>query len=75
MRNVNKKREIRSARDLIRIRLIFRRKKLYKYKVIPNEIKNKNVMIILEKASARITELFLKKKFKYPQGVQKIFQK
>ena len=58
MRDAGRKHEIRKARDFIRIRLIFRRKKIYKHKAIPNEIKNKNVIIILEKISARIIEIF-----------------
>jgi hypothetical protein len=56
MRNAGRKREIRRTRDLIRIRLAFRRKKLYRYKVTPNEIKDKNAIIIFEKAAARIIE-------------------
>ena len=56
MKNAGRKREIRRTRDFIRVRLIFRRKRLYKHNVTPNEIKNKNVIIILEKTAARIIE-------------------
>ena len=58
MRNAGRKREICKIRDFIKIRLIFRRKKPYRYKVTPNEIKNKNAIIIFEKASVRIIEIF-----------------
>jgi hypothetical protein len=56
MRDAGKKREIRRTRDLIRAKLAFRREKPYKYKAIPNEIKDKNATIILEKTAARIIE-------------------
>ena len=59
MKNAGRKREIRRTRDFIRIRLVFRRKKLYKYKVTPNEVKGKNATIIFKKASVRIFEKIL----------------
>ena len=49
MRDAGRKREIRKTRDFIRIKLIFRRKRSHRHKVILNETKNKNVIIILEK--------------------------
>ena len=57
MRDAGRKYEIRRARDLIKVRLVFRRKKPYRYKVTPNEIKDKNVIIIFEKASVRIIKI------------------
>ena len=59
MRNADRKHEIRKARDLIKARLILRRIRFYKYKATPNEAKNKNVIIILEKAFIRVSEIFL----------------
>ena len=57
MRNVGRKYEIRKTRDLIRIRLAPRRERPYKHKTTPNEIKDKNAIIIFEKISVRIIEI------------------
>ena len=59
MRNVSKKHEIRKARDFIKVRLAPRRKNLYKYKIIPNEVKSKKVIILFKKISVRIFEKIL----------------
>jgi hypothetical protein len=58
MRDAGRKYEIRKARDLIRVRLVLSREKPYRYKAIPNEIKDKNAIIILEKASIRVFKTF-----------------
>ena len=54
MRDAGREREIRRARDLIRVRLAPRRGRPHRHKATPNEIKGKNIIIILEKASARV---------------------
>ena len=59
MRNAGKKSEIRKARDFIKIKLILRRERSYRYKVTPNEAKNKNIIIIFEKIFIRASEIFL----------------
>ena len=74
MRNVDRKHEIRKTRDLIRIRLIFRREKLYKYKITPNEIKNKNIIIIFEKAFIRTPEFFLSISLNIRKALRKYFR-
>ena len=58
MRDAGRKYEICKIRDFIRIRLVFRRKKIYKYKITPNEAKGKKVIIIFKKISVRISENF-----------------
>jgi hypothetical protein len=51
MRDAGREHEIRKARDFIKARLTPRRERPYKYKATPNEIKNKNAIIILKKIS------------------------
>ena len=71
MRDAGRKREIRRTRDFIRIRLVFRREKLHRYKIIPNEIKNKSAIIIPEKAFIRVFNFVLN----LPLNTRKAFKK
>ena len=59
MRDAGREHEIRKIRNLIRVRLTSRRKRFYKHKATPNEIKNKNIIIIFEKIFIRISENLL----------------
>ena len=74
MRDAGRKHEIRKARDLIKVRLIFRRKRFYKHKITPNEIKNKNVIIILEKVFIRASEIFLNISLNIRKTLRKYFR-
>jgi hypothetical protein len=71
MKNAGRKREIRRARDLIRTRLVPRRGRPHRHKTTPNETKDKNTTIILEKAFTRAPEILLNT----PLNTRKAFRK
>ena len=74
MRDAGRKREIRKARDFIRTRLVSRREKPHKYKATPNETKDKNAIIILEKAFIRAPEILLNTSLNTRKALRKYFR-